>query len=664
MPTRTSTSSPGGPPPTRRTSASGLPSSSAGTGYPLVEESVVRHGNRPTRPAGVDWPGSPEARLSASRIAMIENLTSLMALGIALAVTAVTPASGADRPPGVLRVGMPLIAETLDPPRVDNTQATVVMAGIYDTLYGLDPLARPAALVPVAATALPEISADFRTFTMRVRPGIFFTPHPSFGGKPRELVAADFAYSIRRVLDPAIRSPMLILLGGKIEGLDALAKRAQDAGRAIDYDTPVSGLLLVDRYALRIRLNAPDPTFPFLLADPVLAGVAREVVEAEGERYGQRPVGTGGFTVAAFTPGQRITLLRNPAFRSMHWEDLLTPASRAAQSAHPMRGRKLPAVERVELSHTPEASAELLALRAGEVDLIYLNQPELATRNGRLNDELLRDGLTLVRDPAPITLMSLFSMRDPVVGGNAPEKIALRRAIHMAFDDDEWIRVLDGGFSSVRQQFVPPGIEGYIPGYRNPNRFDPAAANALLDRFGYRRGNDRMRRNPDGSTLSVGFLMDTGSQGRKRAEFIKRMLDRIGIRVAFESTGKAELLKRMLHCRFGMALMDFGFEVPDGTNLLVIFFGKSIGGMNMSCYADAEFDTAYEQALVTPAGAARTALFRTMQSRLDAYGPARPLPFGDLLFLKRPGVVGPFATSNDWLRLMTLAVEPPSAPAR
>lgn len=224
---------------------------------------------------------------------MIENLTSLMALGIALAVTAVTPASGADRPPGVLRVGMPLIAETLDPPRVDNTQATVVMAGIYDTLYGLDPFVRPAALVPVAATALPEISADFRTFTMRVRPGIFFTPHPSFGGKPRELVAADFAYSIRRVLDPAIRSPMLILLGGKIEGLDALAKRAQDAGRAIDYDTPVSGLLLVDRYALRIRLNAPDPTFPFLLADPILAGVAREVVEAEGERYGQRPVGTG-----------------------------------------------------------------------------------------------------------------------------------------------------------------------------------------------------------------------------------------------------------------------------------------------------------------------------------------------------------------------------------
>jgi ABC-type transport system substrate-binding protein len=218
----------------------------------------------------------------------------------------------------------------------------------------------------------------------------------------------------------------------------------------------------------------------------------------------------------------------------------------------------------------------------------------------------------------------------------------------------------------VRQQLVPPGIEGHIPGYRHPNGFDPAAANALLDRFGYRRGNDRIRRNPDGSTLTIGFLMDTTSQSRKRAEFIKRMLDRIGIRIAFESTGKAEVLKRMLHCRFGMALMDFGFEVPDGTNLLIAFYGKSIGSINMSCYADAEFDAAYETALVLPPDAARTALFRTMQSRLDVYGPVRPLPFGDLLFLKRPGVIGPFGTMNDWLQLMTLAVEPraPPAPAR
>ena len=400
-----------------------------------------------------------------------------------------------------------------------------------------------------------------------------------------------------------------------------------------------------------------------MLTSPLLAGIAREVVEAEGERYGQRPVGTGGFVVAAFTPGQRITLVRNPAFRAMQWEDLLTPASRATQSVHPMRGRKLPSLERVELNSTPEAAAEMLAVRGGELDLVNVAEPELAVRNGRLRDELAREGLLLVRDPAPITLMAFFNMRDRVVGGTAREKIALRRAIQMAFDDNEWIRVLDGGSSNVREQVVPPGVEGFIPGYRNPNMFDRASANALLDRFGYQRGPDGFRRHPDGSPLTVDVLMETTSQSRKRAEFAKRMLDRIGVRAAFESTEKGEHLKRMLNCRFGMAFMDWGLDVPDGTNPMSMFYGKSVGTMNLSCLADAEFDAAFEKALVTPPGPARLELFRAMQSRLDAYGPARPLPFGDLLFLKRPGVVGPFGTINDWLQLLTLAVDSRAAPA-
>ena len=216
-----------------------------------------------------------------------------IALRMALAMFLAMPAAGAEFPLGVLRVGVPLVAETLDPARADNGQAFAVMAGIYDTLFVLDPVARPTAIVPSAAAALPEVSADFRTVTVRVRPGIYFTAHPAFGGRPRELSAAEFAYAFRRVLDPRVRSPGVALLKGKIEGLDALARRAQDAGRAIDYDAPVSGLTLVDRDTLRIRLNAPDPTFPFLLASTMLAGTAREVVEAEGDRYGQRPVAPG-----------------------------------------------------------------------------------------------------------------------------------------------------------------------------------------------------------------------------------------------------------------------------------------------------------------------------------------------------------------------------------
>ncbi|MEP7181896.1 MAG: ABC transporter substrate-binding protein [Betaproteobacteria bacterium] len=594
----------------------------------------------------------------------MDRLIRNLAFGIALWGTLAPPAASADAPPRTLRVGMPIVTDTLDPARFESMQAAMLMAGIFDTLYALDPLARPAAIVPLAAAALPEVSADFRTFTVRVRPGTFFTPHRAFGGKPRELTAADFAYAFKRVVDPKIRSQGLYLVEGKIEGLDALAQRGREDGRAFDYDTPVAGLVVVDRMTLRIHLNAPDPIFPFLLTSSLMGGVAREVVESEGEGFGQHPVGTGAFVATEFAPGRRLVLTRNPDFRPLRGDDLLSPASRAANASHPLRGMRLPGADRIEFSSTPESSAELLALRRGELDLIYLNAPELATRDGKLKAELARDGLRLVRDTMPVSLLSFFSMRDPVVGGDALEKIALRRAIQMAFDDDEWIRVLDAGFSAIRHQVVPPGVDGHLPEYRNPNLFNPDAANALLDRFGYRRGADRFRRNPDGSALTVPVMIGTSSDARKGAEFTKRMLDRIGLHTAFEAIPGSDRMKRMAHCRFGMATMDWALDIPDGTNPLSMFWSKGIGSVNMSCYADPVFDAAYEKALVTPPGPARTELFRTMQMRLDAYAPMRPRPVSDTLLLKRARVVGPFATLNDWLQVMTLGVDPAAAPAR
>ncbi|MBK6395084.1 MAG: hypothetical protein IPF73_10710 [Betaproteobacteria bacterium] len=74
-------------------------------------------------------------------------------------------------------------------------------------------------------------------------------------------------------------------------------------------------------------------------------------------------------------------------------------------------------------------------------------------------------------------------------------------------------------------------------------------------------------------------------------------------------------MKRMIQCRYGMAAMDWGLDIPDGINPMSMFYSKAIGGANMSCFVDAEFDAAYESALVTPSGPARSVLFRTMQAR-------------------------------------------------
>lgn len=527
---------------------------------------------------------------------------------------------------------------TLDPAHADNGQAFMVMAGIYDTLYTLDPVSRTAALVPLAAAALPEVSADARVYTIRVRSGIFFAPHPSFGGRPRELTAADFAYSMRRILDPALRSPNASTLQGTVADVTA-----------------------VDRTTLRITLAAPDPLFVYTLASPLTSALAREAVEAEGEQYGHRPVGTGGYLAQGMVPGQRLTLVRNPAFRGYRFDDLLTPASRAEAAAHPLLGRTLPAADRVELIYTPEYSAELLALRNRELDFIVLGLPGLALKGGRLKDEYARAGLALVRPPIPITSAWLVNLRNETLGGTTRERIALRRAMFMAFDDAEYARVVEEG-AQVREQLVPPGIEGHVPGYRNPNRFDREAANALLDRFGYRRGADGMRRNPDGSALVIQSLIATHGDARIRGEFTKRMLDRVGLRVEFEA--RPDWLAHVIQCKYGTTEMNFGASIPDGADVMSSFLDKHVGSGNPRCVADAQFDAAYQEALAMPPGPRRTELFRAMQARLDTLGVARPLPTSEFLILKQPYVVGPFGTSMDWLQVMTLGLDERNRKAR
>ncbi len=540
-----------------------------------------------------------------------------------------------------VRVGLPVTPESLDPVKVQTGQEIMVVGAIHDALYAYDPLARAPVIVPLAAASLPEVSSDFRTWTVHVRPGIYFPPHAAFGGRRRELVAADYAYTMRRLMDPRLHSIWQSILDGKIAGLDALAARARKAGTGIDYDAPVEGLEIVDSRTLRIRLNAPDPRFAYLLVGAPLVGMAREVVESEGAAYAQHPLGTGPFAVASFTPGQRLTLVRNPAYRDLRFDDLLSPASRASAKAHPMLGRKLPAADRIEISSTSEASTELLALMRDELDVIFVVTPAKVLDQGRLKADVARAGVQLVRIPPPGLDAIFFSMKDASVGGMSRERVALRRAIAMAFDDVEWSRTFLGEPASAPDQWVPDVLEGHVRGYVSPNRFDVASANALLDRMGYRRGADGYRSHPGGGAVTVRWLIGTSSEARSYAEFIKRMLDRIGVHVAFEAAPPAERVRRMTQCAFGIALMDISFGMPDGTDPLASFYGKA-GGTNMSCYDDPAFDAAYERALELPSGPERNALFRTMQGQLDAYMPGRALPMPDVVVLTRRGVLGPF----------------------
>jgi oligopeptide transport system substrate-binding protein len=566
-------------------------------------------------------------------------------------------------PERVLRVGMALVAETLDPARMNNGASADVVAAIFDTLYTLDPLASPTTAVPLAAAAMPDISSDYRVYTIRLRRGIRFTDDPAFGGKPRELVADDYAYSVRRLADPRIASPNHYLIDGKIAGLDALAARAREELRGLDYAAPVEGLRVIDRYTLQITLATPDPGFTFVLANPAFAAVPREVVEAHGVEFGQHPVGTGAFVLASFTPGDRIVLVRNPRYREMHFDDLLVASSKATNAAHPARGMRLPGADRIDIRSIAEPSTAVLAVRKGELDVVYASIPQGVMQGERLKPEVAADHVAIAGWATPDILYLFVNMRDPALGGLARDRIALRRAIFMAIDDEAYSRAFTDGRARIIEQIVPRGAPGYIAGYRYPNRYDIASANALLDRVGFGKGRGGRRRNPDGSTLTVRMLAGTTAEERRVTEFMKRQMDMIGVSIEFEAANLTEKMQRMNQCRFGMVASDWSLDIPDGLNAMVLFYSKAGGGANISCFADVAFDADYEAAAREPPGPKRDALFRSMEARVDALAPARPMPSEPADFLKRDNVVGPFGTLLDGLQFWTLSIAPPRSAA-
>src|SRR5204862_2035358 len=161
----------------------------------------------------------------------------------------------------VLRITIQAGETGFDPVRVHDYYSGHVLEAVFDTLLTYDYLARPAKLVPSAAE-MPEISADARTYTFRIKKGIYFIDDPAFKGKKRELTAQDFAYSIRRFFDPRNRSPYAFLFTGKIVGLDELGERAKKTGK-FDYEAQIPGLQTPDRYTLVIRLREPDVNFSY-----------------------------------------------------------------------------------------------------------------------------------------------------------------------------------------------------------------------------------------------------------------------------------------------------------------------------------------------------------------------------------------------------------------
>ncbi len=199
-----------------------------------------------------------------------------------------------------LRVEFRVAESGFDPQAFSDNYSSMVVDAIFDPLYTYDYFARPVKLVPRTADGLPQITDNGRTYTLKVRPGIYFADDPAFKGKKRELVAEDYVYTIKRMFDPKIRSYWVYLFENHLVGLDAPLARARKTG-TFDYDEKIEGVQALDRYTLRVRFKEPDWNFQHWLTTAQFAAVAREVVDAYKDgtnRVMEHPVGTGAYRLA------------------------------------------------------------------------------------------------------------------------------------------------------------------------------------------------------------------------------------------------------------------------------------------------------------------------------------------------------------------------------
>jgi ABC-type transport system substrate-binding protein len=575
------------------------------------------------------------------------NRRDALALPAALAgaggAQAVTDAAGRK----VLRVVFPVAETGFDPAKVNDVYSATINGHIFEAPYGYDHLARPVKLRPRVAIGLPEHSADHRVWTVRLRPGVYFGDDPAFKGARRELVAQDFVYTLKRFADPANKSQNWPSTAEfQILGLNALRDKAVKTKQPFDYDTEIEGLRALDRHTLQITLGRARPRFAESLANSSTYGaVAREVVEFYGDKSMEHPVGTGPFRLASWRRSSQIVLERNPSYRQTPWE--ATPAAGDAEGqawVKQLQGRTLPLVDRVEVSIIEEAQPRWLSFLNRQIDLVAVPQEfsAQALPGGKLAPHLARKGIQGWRFTTPGTQFTFFNMEHPVVGGYTPEKVALRRAIFLAYDVQREIDQVYRGAGVRAQSMINPLGSGYDPAFRSDAAtYSPPRAKALLDLYGYTdRDGDGWRELPDGQPLVLECTTQPEGLSRQLDELWKKALDAVGIKVVFKPAKWPENLKAARAGKVMMWRLGTTATASDGQQVLQRLFGPEKGQANIARFELKAFDEVFNRLTVLEDGPERNALFAQAKRLMVAWAPYRAHvhPYADVV--AQPWLVG------------------------
>lgn len=522
----------------------------------------------------------------------------------------------------VLRIAFEAPDDGFDMVKTFNFYSGNVADVIFERLLQYDYLANPVKLVPATAQSMPVIKENGKVYIFKIKPGIYFTADPAFKGQRRELIAEDYVYSVKRILDPKNHSSSYAFIDQKIVGANALVEQAKQTGR-FNYDAKIEGVKALDRYTLQFTLTQPDYNFPYILAYSTFGATAREVVDYYKDRLGMHPVGTGAYMLSKYVPRSKIELVANPDYRGFVWNFKSTGTAWDNQLVKEMTGKKMPQIGKVNISIIEEEQSRWLAFQSKQLDFDKLTSssiPKVLDQNNQLKPAMRQKGIRLYPNKEAEITYTMLNMRDPIIGGNNLEKIALRRAIAMSFNVDEYIRILRKGQAVKAEMLVPAGVNGHNPKYRSSIGYNPSLANKLLDHFGYKKGADGYRNLPNGKALVLKINTESGSSSVMYSELWKKNLDAIGVRADFRVSNFADNLKAATQCQYMIWGGAWHADYPEGENFTQLLYGPNVGRGNQSCYSSSAYDGLYKQAMQQPPEK-RMPYYEKMSRQIEADNP-------------------------------------------
>jgi ABC-type transport system substrate-binding protein len=528
-----------------------------------------------------------------------------------------------------------------DPVTSADVPSAKAIYKVYEGLYEYEYLVRPYTVRPILAEGMPEVSPDGLTYTFHLRKGVHFADDKCFpDGKGREVTAADFLYSWKRVADVKTKSNCFWIFEERVVGINEYHEASMK--RQVSYDEPVEGFQAPDRYTIQIKLTQPYPQLIWVLTMSYTFVVPHEAVEVYGEEFLNHPVGTGPFYVADWKyRNYGITYRRNPTYHGdaypQHGE-----TSDDGRGLLEDAGKSIPFLDEIHQYVISDTSTEWLMFLSGQLGQSGISKDNFSavmTPQQGLNDELKQRGIWLDKSPELWTVYLGFNMEDPVVGRATNPKEderhrKLRQALCYTIDIQKWCEFYNDRMMPANSP-IPPGMSGYDPKKPLPYPLDLERAKTLLAEAGYPNGIDPKTGNRLKLTIQLGNASEP--EERQSIELVASFFANIGVELSPEYNNWPEFLKKMERKQQQMFRLGWVADYPDAENFLQLFYTKSISpGPNHTNYSNPKFDELLERARQMQDGPERTRLYTKLADMVIEDCPWITLSYPLTLGLQQP----------------------------